>query len=87
MFLSAETSVSFVLRLAHWWRSSKIRPAMEQCGGAEAKRIAHGLDASAPDLHTVAGKWPDAVGPLNYRLTSWPILYIAEDGSRTRFLA
>ena len=56
MFLSAETSVSFVLRLAHWWRSSKIRPAMEQCGGAEAKRIAHGLDASAPDLHTVAGK-------------------------------
>jgi len=35
---------------------------MEQCGGAEAKRIAHGLDASAPDLHTVAGKWPDAVG-------------------------
>jgi hypothetical protein len=40
---------------------------MEQCGGAEAKRIAHGLDASAPDLHTVAGKWPDAVGPLNYQ--------------------
>jgi hypothetical protein len=37
-------------------------------GGAEAERIAHGLGASAPELHTVAGKWPDAVEPLNRRL-------------------
>jgi hypothetical protein len=34
-------------------------------GRAEAERIAHGLGASAPELHTVAGKWADAVEPLN----------------------
>jgi hypothetical protein len=43
---------------------------VEHYGGAEAERIAHELGSSAPELHTVAGKWPDAVEPLNRRLVA-----------------
>jgi hypothetical protein len=67
---SAQTSPGLVRRLAHWWQSWKITPAADHYGGAEAEHIAHGLGASAPELHTVAGKWPDAVEPLNRQLVA-----------------
>jgi hypothetical protein len=67
---SAQTSPGLVRRLAHWWQRWKITPAVEHYGVAEAQHIAHGLGASAPELHTVAGKWPDAVEPLNRQLVA-----------------
>jgi hypothetical protein len=33
-------------------------------GRPEGEHIAHGLGASAPELHTVAGKWPDTLEPV-----------------------
>jgi hypothetical protein len=88
MSRSAQTSKrpGFVRRLAHWWRSWKITRAtlhpVDCYAVTEVERIARGLGAGVPELHTWAGKWPDAVAPLNRRLAALDAAHIRHSEPR-----
>jgi len=86
MSISAQQP-GFVRRIAHLWRSRKITPAMQRwdcCGVENVERIGHELGVSVPELHTLAGKWPDAVEPLNYRLTALALDAAGQSSTRKK---
>jgi hypothetical protein len=62
----------FVRRLAHWWRSWNGRGRemadLNGCGPAEMERIARDVGVSGGDLSVLAGKWPDSVDSLYWRM-------------------
>ena len=63
---------AFVHRLAQWWRdwSGRRRTLVDLdcCGPAEVERIARDIGVSGADLSILAGKWPDAVDLLYWRM-------------------
>lgn len=60
--------------VARWWRNWTTARAnvanLDCCGTEQTERIAHDLGVSAPELRTLAGKWPDSADLLNRRLAA-----------------
>jgi hypothetical protein len=59
-------------KLTRWWRGwRQRRTAISElgcCGRAEREHIARDLAVGAPELSTLAGRWPDSADLLNRRM-------------------
>jgi hypothetical protein len=57
-----------------WWRNWRHSRAavreVDELGGPELSRVAHDVGLNAPQLRTMAGKWPDAADLLSQRLAA-----------------
>jgi hypothetical protein len=63
--------------LARWWSNWRTArrnvAALDCCGSEEAERIAHDVGVTAPELRTLAGKWPDSTNLLMCRLAAFKL--------------
>jgi len=74
--MSASTAVkahvAILRQLTGWWQGWRhYRTAVAEldcCGPDGQESIAHDLGVSAPELHILAGKWPDSADLLNRRM-------------------
>jgi len=57
-------------RWQDWTNRRRTMMQLDCCGAAEVERMAHDVGVSASELHTLAGKWPDAAEPLKRRLAT-----------------
>ena len=72
--MQASTGYGVAHRIARWWQEwtnrRRTMAQLDYCGAAEVERMAHDVGVSASELHTLAGKWPDAAEPLKRRLAA-----------------
>jgi hypothetical protein len=58
-------------RFGNWWKRWREHAmtiaGLRECGYAELSRVAQDIGVGAGDLKVLAGKWPDAAGPIARR--------------------
>ena len=70
--MSSVQSETILGAIGNWWRNWRQQRAavteINGLAGSELARVAQDVGLNAPQLRTLAGKWPESVGLLSQRL-------------------
>ena len=70
--MSSVQSETILGAIGNWWRNWRQQRAavteINGLAGSELARVAQDVGLNAPQLRTLAGRWPESVGLLSQRL-------------------